>query len=193
MLKICDQCNAQFQAVPSAKGRFCSRECLYVWRRSKVTMLKDTKKCSICKETKPASSFHRLRNKGRDYLQGRCKSCGIEYVKQWSRTERGSELKRAHGRRMNLRRFGLTEDAYSDLLAAQGGGCAICGNVTTDSGGRKNLSVDHDHVTGEVRGLLCHSCNVAVGLFRDDVQLLEKALRYLSRPQRTLKLVESGG
>ncbi len=53
----------------------------------------------------------------------------------------------------------------------------ICGAV--ENGKRKNFCIDHDHATGKVRGLLCHNCNVAIGLMKDNTDLLKKAAEYL--------------
>ena len=76
------------------------------------------------------------------------------------------------------KRYGITQEQYEAILAAQGGGCAICG--TKDPGkGRKNFCVDHDHKTGKVRGLLCAKHNKMLGLAGDDVELLERSIDYL--------------
>lgn len=74
------------------------------------------------------------------------------------------------------KRYGLTVDAYEELLARQGGRCAICGGKQIHE---RNMSVDHDHETNEVRGLLCDYCNRGLGLFRDDPERLIAAARYL--------------
>lgn len=66
-------------------------------------------------------------------------------------------------------------DEYDRRLNEQGGGCAICGVFPAE----RALAVDHDHNTGEVRGLLCFSCNTALGAFHDSVALLEAAIDYL--------------
>lgn len=67
--------------------------------------------------------------------------------------------KAAHAYR--LRRYGLTIEDYDAMLLTQKGRCAICGRSATEN--TKRLSVDHDHVTGHVRGLLCQVCNRDVG------------------------------
>lgn len=64
------------------------------------------------------------------------------------------------------------------MLAAQGGVCAICGE--TNASGR-DLSVDHDHETGEIRQLLCSNCNTGIGLLKDNPELLIKASAYLMK------------
>lgn len=77
----------------------------------------------------------------------------------------------------NLRTFfGITVEDYARLELAQGRKCAIC-TLSCPSG--RDLAVDHDHNTGKVRGLLCVNCNQALGKFKDDLRLLEKASIYL--------------
>ena len=74
-------------------------------------------------------------------------------------------------------KYGLTLEQYHDLLNKQGGACAICG-CETDT---RALDIDHHHGTGEVRGLLCNTCNRGLGLFKDDVAVLRSAITYLER------------
>lgn len=76
---------------------------------------------------------------------------------------------------MLRRKYGIGLDSYERLLKIQDGRCAICGD--TENG--RALAVDHDHVTGKVRGLLCASCNNGLGRFRDDPGRLKAAARYL--------------
>ena len=73
--------------------------------------------------------------------------------------------------------YGINDDQYYELLRSQGGVCAIC--LKTCLTGQR-LSVDHDHKTGLVRGLLCHNCNHGLGKFKDDPELLLAAAKYLS-------------
>jgi hypothetical protein len=68
-------------------------------------------------------------------------------------------------------RYGMTREQYDELLAKQGGACAIC-RATED------LVVDHDHDTGKVCGILCRKCNVGLGQFNDDGRLIEIACMY---------------
>lgn len=72
---------------------------------------------------------------------------------------------------------GLTKVQFDEMLISQAGVCAICykGN------GRKRLVIDHDHETGQVRGLLCSLCNTGIGMMKDDVGNLNSAIKYLSR------------
>lgn len=73
--------------------------------------------------------------------------------------------------------FGISIEDYEDMLISQKGNCAICG-LKEKSGCR--LSVDHDHKTKKVRGLLCGNCNRGIGLFKDDPFMLDLAFMYLN-------------
>lgn len=86
--------------------------------------------------------------------------------------------KAAFYRNGNLKaKYGITAAQYDQMLEAQGHGCAICGRRECRTG--KALAVDHSHVTGKVRGLLCGSCNKGIGLLQDSPELLTRAARYL--------------
>lgn len=86
---------------------------------------------------------------------------------------------RGRNRSVHLRiRYGVAQEDYAMLLAAQDGGCGICGATT--SGGRSHwLHVDHCHDSDRVRGLLCRKCNVALGYLGDTLAGLMRAVRYL--------------
>lgn len=70
-------------------------------------------------------------------------------------------------------KYGLSFEDYEELLIAQEGRCAICNRM-------KKLHVDHCHETGKVRGLLCNNCNCGIGNLQDSVEIVKKALDYLS-------------
>lgn len=83
-------------------------------------------------------------------------------------------------RAATLKRYGLTPPDYARLLLAQDGKCFMC---LRPPSGRRMLDVDHDHITGEVRGLLCHRCNRALGYL--NVQAAMSVMSYLMRPEYT--------
>lgn len=89
-------------------------------------------------------------------------------AKQWR--EENKDRVAANKRRLY---YGLTQEQYEDMLLQSGGKCSICKEHTT------KLHVDHDHVTGKVRGLLCRACNHGIGNFKDDTALLTAAIGYL--------------
>lgn len=82
-------------------------------------------------------------------------------------------------RRMNLKRkYGITPLEYDNLLIEQGGKCKICG-VSYKKYNRE-LSVDHDHITGEIRGLLCQRCNTLIGYLEKNSKLIPIVYNYLN-------------
>lgn len=84
--------------------------------------------------------------------------------------------------RRALGRYNLTVEQYEAMLASQGGGCAICLARVANSRGHR-LFVDHDHTTGQVRGLLCSRCNSSIGYFDEQPIRLRRAAAYIERWQ----------
>lgn len=78
-------------------------------------------------------------------------------------------------RSSQLAQYGLTEETYFEILKTQGGTCALCDRPPGD----KHLAVDHCHTTGVVRGILCGWCNRGLGLFKDNIKVLKRAITYL--------------
>jgi 5-methylcytosine-specific restriction endonuclease McrA len=84
-----------------------------------------------------------------------------------------------------VRKFNITLEDYNKMFAEQEGCCAICNKHQSEFD--KALAIDHDHKSGEVRGLLCMPCNTALGKFRDDTNLLQSAIRYLDSAKAGLQ------
>lgn len=138
------------------------------------------KVCSRCRAAKTLDEFSLSRKATATtnaVYRSDCKTCCSERAMEWFRThpERTSATKR----RANLARYGLTPEKYDSILSDQGGVCAVCRNPPTSKDRWGVLVVDHDHSTGAVRGLLCHSCNRALGLLGDDVKILKRMIEYL--------------
>ena len=76
----------------------------------------------------------------------------------------------------HMKRIGCSPEHYNLLLQKQNGLCAICG-----SNCRRALAADHNHITGEIRGLLCNNCNRGLGHFKDNPELLYNAMKYLEK------------
>lgn len=85
----------------------------------------------------------------------------------------------------NLKQYGITLEQYNKLFDQQDGKCCVCDKHQSES--KRALAVDHDHETGEIRGLLCDNCNRGIGLLGDSISLLEKTIVYLKRSK--LKVV----
>lgn len=99
---------------------------------------------------------------------------------------RGSQRVRDYNRQKQLERYGITVALHDEMLANQGGLCAICGSPPDPNGTRatSRLHVDHDHLTGRVRQLLCNNCNRGVGCFADDPVRLRAAAEYIERHRK---------
>ena len=93
-----------------------------------------------------------------------------------------------NGRNTRLSRYGITIDDYNLMYAEQNGCCKICGIHALEMTDAKSfLSVDHCHETGEVRGLLCDSCNMGLGKFYDNIDNLLSAVEYLKLSRKNRK------
>jgi len=100
-------------------------------------------------------------------------------MKRESLTRQGEQRRisvQKHYLRVN---YGLTVGEYNELYRKQKGCCAICGKHQFEL--NRALSVDHNHETGKIRGLLCGKCNSALGLFQESRGILFKAIQYLGR------------
>lgn len=89
-------------------------------------------------------------------------------------------------RKQALKKYGLTPDMYRQVLEAQSGVCDICKGPP--NGKDDQYHVDHDHVTGRVRGLLCTRCNQGLGMFKDDVSSLARAVEYLNLSRKKVSI-----
>jgi hypothetical protein len=168
------------------------------------------KHCSKCGEVKPLDQYYAAAG-CRDGLRGDCKACfsaraKARYaeksedikasVKRWQ--QENAEHLNAYRRKRNAtrrqeireghlrRKFGITLADYDAMLSAQGGGCAICGRPPAEG---KSLHVDHDHETGVVRGLLCFTCNGAIGMLSESEETIARALSYVSMSGADTELV----
>jgi hypothetical protein len=133
------------------------------------------KRCPMCGDVKPLSSFGRNRRR-HDGVSVYCRPCKSQEQRQrWARRPAHYN---AQNRKSRLkRRYGLRPETLWMMKALRSGRCDCCGRVET-------LHVDHDHVTGAVRGLLCGSCNRAIGLLGDNAAGVARAAAYLQRLSR---------
>ena len=159
--------------------------------------------CSRCSTEQPLENFSK-KLKG---FQHHCKMCVKETNKEHYQENRESKLEyqKAHyqnnseaikeytkdWRKQNteytkhfdrLRKYGLTSEQFCGMLEDQNFKCAICEDTLKQD---RSTHVDHDHLTGVVRGILCHHCNTGLGCFKDTTLRMKKAIQYLERNQES--------
>ena len=152
----------------------CFREYNGYQKRREHFITDEGRECSRCGIFKTWDQFHRRSDVVTGYMSA-CRPC----IKDKSRTDK--EQGRIRNAELN-RKYGIGLDKYLEIYTAQDGQCAICGTakITVRGDGTElSLSVDHDHNTGEIRGLLCQKCNVLLGFAGDDIGILERAIGYL--------------
>lgn len=143
----------------------CRKAKVLKWRLANLDKVRAMKKLSHAANPEPnrkrANNWHlKNRLKHLEYMANRRKNN--------PRAVRSSRLKSA---------FGITLEQYEALAAVQKHKCAICDVPQVEQ--RKKMAVDHNHDTGKIRALLCHNCNVGLGNFKDNEQILTKAIQYL--------------
>ncbi|MFE1833783.1 endonuclease VII domain-containing protein [Streptomyces sviceus] len=147
----CRECVAEYSAAHYRRRR----EAMGKPVREQVEVPDGHKLCRTCGEIKPWSEWHRNATAS-DGLSTRCKTC------------RAAQNRRDHLKRQ----YGLTEAERDELIASQGGVCCICLAAVPEH-------VDHCHKTGRVRGVLCFSCNAALGQFKDRPDAIRRAAAYV--------------
>ncbi|MEW2811425.1 endonuclease VII domain-containing protein [Streptomyces massasporeus] len=147
----CRECVAKYSAAHYRRRR----EAMGKPVRDRVEVPAGHKLCRTCGEIKPHSEWHRNATAS-DGLSTRCKAC-----------------RAVQGRQGHLKRqYGITEAERDGLIASQGGVCCICLSALPEH-------VDHCHKTGRVRGVLCFSCNAALGQFKDRPDAIRRAAAYV--------------
>ena len=154
------------------------------------------KGCTRCGEVKPPSAFHVDRQK-KDGRHSICRACAVKSarVRRANPEKRAACIERSRLYKLNnpekyrssvrnatlKAKYGIGLVEFAELLAKQGGACALCGATDPGVSWGRNLHVDHDHATGRIRGLLCQPCNTSLGKFKEDPALLRKAANYIEQ------------
>lgn len=136
------------------------------------------KKCAECKLPRYRECFG-VNNSAKDGLSYSCKEC---VAKQAARLRKTQPAKfRIRDRKNNARRkYGISLEEYDRRIAKSR--CEICSHKLDPAGTKQfKPALDHCHSTGRIRGVLCGNCNVALGLFKDSVRVLNRAVRYLKK------------
>ena len=138
--------------------------------RSNMDRNSEKTHCMHGHEFTPENTYHYTKSDGKTRRQ--CITCRDRVGQE---RQRDNHLKRL---------YGISEEDYDLLLIKQDFKCAICGEFSNATGKNARLHVDHDHRTGEVRGLLCYGCNIAIGFLEENPDKVQKVLDYLEFHRR---------
>lgn len=138
------------------------------------------KKCTKCGEQKPLSQFSKHKS-GKNGIRAQCKLCISlarfeTCVRKPKRT--AEETKNLYKSRAFKKKYGISKEDFYDLRLKQNNKCAICKNTLEND---KKSHMDHCHDTGKLRGVLCTTCNVGLGMFKDSLSLLKSAVTYIKK------------
>jgi len=145
------------------------------------------KVCKKCGVEKTSSEFYKEK-RVKDGLQARCIQCCKADAKAAFQRNPEPYRKRARAAydyaerraRKLMNEYGMTPENYTELFEKQNGCCAICKASESGHNVTDHFLVDHDHTTGEIRGLLCSSCNLMLGKAHDNIDILSRAITYLT-------------
>lgn len=147
--------------------------------------------CYLCNIEKSLEEFYKD-SRHPDGKEKRCRECVLKmrtknYYKNHEVNREKARIKannfrknnKGYQRKYDLKRtYGITEEDYEKMLKEQNYGCKIC-NSKDPKGKTKWFNVDHCHNSGQVRGLLCTGCNLGLGAFKDNIEFMEAAIKYL--------------
>jgi hypothetical protein len=136
------------------------------------------KKCSVCLVERPLNCFYF--RKDNNAYRASCKECFLKQQQKTHLKRKDLPEYKSKIRKYSLKHnYGITLEDYNALLEKQERSCAICKSKEVNRKTDKNFCVDHNHKTGEVRGLLCHSCNAMLGKAKENSDTLRNAAAYL--------------
>mgnify|MGYP001618153116 CR=1 FL=1 len=183
----CGYCKKEFQRdatlVRDTSKSYCSKRCFYEFRHE-GSLINGKKQCTTCKEIKNKSEFYVVPKVHRPF--SKCKLCMNAHSRKYFKEQRNKAKLLVYNKEYSLKQYGLSLEEYETLFRKQNGVCAICGlaETRTQNGRVYAISVDHDHRTGKVRGLLCQKCNQAIGLFGENINNVLNAAKYLAAAEK---------
>lgn len=132
--------------------------------------------CRKCKVEKELSEF-RISKKG--YVSSYCTECHNLMGREWRKAnpEKAKTPKEVALKHYLRKFYGLTVDQYEAKLKEQNGCCAVCKKHSSEF--KRRLAVDHNHQTGQIRGLLCVNCNNGLGCLKEDVKIIKDMIVYI--------------
>jgi len=197
-LKICSVCKIEFMGKPyRSRCNACQKKYLKEWNEKNADRKRETQKAWNEKNAESIREYKRnyqkehyqqwakSRQKWRENNPEKVKEAG----RQRDKKRLGERFRKEYMRRKRLKRdFDLSPETYEIMLKSQNYLCAICHKAETalarDKITLRRLAVDHDHLTGKIRQLLCNKCNCLLGRADDDIERLKAAITYLQKHRK---------
>ncbi len=149
--------------------------------------LRTHKVCKKCEEKKEIGEFQ-FTDKKRGYTHSYCRKCKNKIRQVKREIEGGEYLRYKNGRGKNrvqdakackFKKHKITKEDYNIMFESQNYECVICRKDLKNLDSKHSPHIDHCHITGKVRGILCHKCNPGLGMFEDNIEYLKSAIEYL--------------
>lgn len=145
-------------------------------------------KCIDCRKVSQSKNYNsrKVNNPAKNLPAGKRTHCpkGHPYSEENTYVTKNNkrQCRTCTRERKYIIEYGITIQDYNRMFALQGGRCAICyTEVNLELYNKKHLDIDHNHITGKVRELLCNQCNVGIARFNENVLIMEKAINYLKK------------
>lgn len=179
-MKICSRCRVRKKNKEFRKD-ITRKDGIHPWCKS--CLLIDRQKYYNSNRNRILAHSKEYEKKNKSRIQIRKKLYYENNLDKFKDRHKKNRIKINEGSRNRRLKYayGISPNQYKILFDLQEGKCAICGK--SDLGKRKNLSIDHDHKTNKVRGLLCTKCNSLLGFAEDDIDKLMKAIKYLEKQE----------
>lgn len=172
-LCICDCGNDTILTTGNLKNqKICGEGC-----NLRMQQITGFKRCSECSENLSVKCYPKNRS-AKDGLSPLCRPCNNAKTKLWRAENpdvaRSSDLKK---------KYGITLEDKRKIFAKQGSRCAACGSLDSKAKypGEHGWPLDHNHVTGKIRGILCQPCNTTLGYSEESIERLQSLINYLRR------------
>lgn len=208
MIRKCKKCQIEKQMIDFRKNKYgyshkcksciCSEQKdikksneqkhILLFRQLQLENPSEPMTCNKCNTIKTVLDFLRP-------WEHSCYECRKKHRKPFTKEQKAKrsqiESNRYHNNKKQIKlqricsSYNISKEDYFLLLKKQNNLCAICNKPETAkdrNGNQKVLAIDHNHKTGQVRGLLCQNCNTALGLLNEDKDILTNAIFYISNP-----------
>ena len=138
------------------------------------------KRCTKCGKNRLVKYFYVDKHLS-GHLKSQCSLCAQNYSRKWKVSQGAKAFWKQWNKARRFKMHNITEEQYVELLRKQHGKCAICRRKLST---KRQPHIDHNHLTKKIRGILCSNCNTFLGLAKDQICTLRRAIKYLIKHRR---------